>query len=87
MFLETEQIRKFKSKEKPKREVLVQFDRDERYNSLISEAWCPLSIRMEVAKEPAETKRIIVLCETDGEAIATAKYHYYSSGNNFKIIN
>jgi len=77
----------FTSKEKPVREVMVEFDREERYNSLIHEKWCPLSIRLEVAKEPAEIKRIIVLCETDSEAIKTAKYHFYGSGSNFKIIN
>ncbi len=77
----------FTSKEKPLRKVTIQFDKAEKFNALIDEYWCPLHIRLEVAREPACMKTIIVLCETEGEAIRTAEYHYYSSGSNFKIID
>lgn len=72
----------FTSKENPVRRVLIEFDRREHYDALIDEKWCPL-----LAQEAACKKQIIVLCETDQEAIRTAEYHFYSTGINFKIIN
>lgn len=76
----------FRSKEKPIRKVLVEFDRREHFNSIIDEHWCPIDKRMEVAREQACKKQIIVLCETDKEAIKTAEYHFYSTGSNFKVL-
>ncbi len=75
----------FYSREKSIREVLVEFDQCEHYNALIDELWCPLTQRLAAAKEPACKKEIIVLCETDEEALRTAKYHFYSTGSNFII--
>ncbi len=76
----------FTTKEKPIREVLIEFDRREHFNALITEHWCPLNMRMDVAREQASKKKIIVLCETDQEAMNTAEYHFYSTGSNFKIL-
>ncbi len=86
MFHQSDKPQVFTSKENPIRRVLVEFDQAARYNALISESWCPIDIRLEVAKEKACTKQIIVLCETDEEAIKTAKYHFFITGSNFKII-
>lgn len=85
MFHQSDKPQVFTSKEKPVRKVLIEFDRREHFNALIDEKWCPLHIRLEVAKEQACKKQIIVLCETDEEAVKTAQYHFYSTGSNFKI--
>ena len=77
---------KFNSKEPPTREVLVEFDSAEHFNGLISETWCPWPQRVRAAREKACVMQIIILCETDEEAIRTAKYHYYAHGSNFRII-
>lgn len=77
----------FTSKENPTRKVMIEFDRREHFNALIDEKWCPLHIRLDVAKEEACKKQIIVLCETYDEALKTAQYHFYSTGSNFKVIN
>ena len=87
MLYKSDKPQVFTSKEKPSRRVAIEFDRREHFNALIDERWCPLPIRMEVAKEPACKKKIIVLCETDQEAIRTAKYHFYSTGSNFNIVS
>ncbi len=85
MFQTLDKQQTFRSKEKPVRQVLIEFDRSEHFNSLIDEKWCPIAQRLEVAIEKACKKQIIVFCETDEEAIWTAEYHFYSTGSNFKI--
>lgn len=74
------------SKEEPLRKVLVEFDSVHHYNALISETWCPLPQRLAAATEKACKKQVIVLCETNEEALRTAKYHFFLTGNNFKIL-
>jgi hypothetical protein len=86
MFHQSDNLQKFTSKEKPVKRIHVQFSQAERFNALIYESWCPLEQRLAVAKEAACTREIIVLCETEEEALKTARYHFYSSGSNFNVI-
>lgn len=64
MFYTSDKPQVFSSKENPVRKVLIEFDREAHFNALIDEHWCPIAQRLEVAKEPACKKQIIVTCET-----------------------
>ena len=77
MFYTSDKPQVFNSREKPIRKVMVEFNRAEHFNALIDEKWCPFGMRLEAAREKACVKKIIVLCETDQEAIRTAEYHFY----------
>lgn len=85
MFHISNQPQIFSSREESSRRILIEFDRSEHFNSLIKETWCPLHIRLDVAREKACKKQIIILCETETEALKTAEYHFYSTGSNFII--
>ncbi len=83
-----ESISKFWSrKEKTDKEIRVEFEQETHYNALISENWCPLSIRLQVAREPAKKREIAVFCETEKEALDIAKHHFCLTGSNFQIKN
>ncbi len=87
MFNKSDKPRVFTSKEKPLREVLVQYDVAEHYDRfLMDNLGYHAEERKYLAHRPACTKQIIVICETDEEAIRTAKYHFSDNGSNFKVI-
>jgi hypothetical protein len=74
-------VKKYSNKEKHARQITVAFHQREHYNALRDEPWCP----KEVYTEPACTREMIVFCETENEALSIAKYHFYSTGSDFKI--
>lgn len=76
-------LRKYSSKEKHIRQITVEFHQCEHYNALRDEPYCP----KDVYTEPARTRQVIVFCETEEEALSITKYHFYSTGSEFKIIN
>lgn len=77
----------YSRKENHVNRITVEFDREGHYNALITEAWCPLSLRLKAAKEPAERKTVVILCETDTEALALAQHHFCLTGTNFVITS
>lgn len=76
-----------RSKENSTNRILVEFDRVAHFNALITEDWCPLAQRLEVAKEKTKKMQVVVLCETEEEALNTAKYHFFMTGSNFNIVS
>ena len=85
MFHTSDKPQVFTSRENSSRKVLIEFDRAEHFNALISETWCPLAQRLKAAKEEACKKRVVILCETETEALNTVKYHFCITGSNFLI--
>lgn len=80
-------IPKFSSKEEPVFEFLIEFYQKSHTNALAYETWLSIEQRLEYGVEPASMKKIIVYAETDEEALKTAKYHFYLTGENFFIIS
>ena len=60
--------------------ITVQFDSAEHLNALRYE-YCAHKQYI----TPAMTRFLVAICDNEEQAIKLAKYHYYSSGSNFKI--